>query len=83
MKRSVAVMSFLLWTGIILSAYYVVQKPGLLNAISGLADTLWTMIAAALLLFNAYGIGTRILVWLGLKSLDEMDRLLLGFGIGL
>jgi len=76
-------MSFLLWTGIIISAYYVVQKPGLWNAFTGLADTLWTLIIAALLLFNAYGLGTRILQWVGLNSIDAVDRLLLGCGIGL
>ena len=83
MKRFIVVLLFLLWVGIILSAYYVVQKPGLLFAIMGLADTLWTLIVAALLLFNAYGIGTRILSGSGLKSIDEVDRLLLGSGIGL
>ncbi len=83
MKRSLTVVLFLLWVGGILSAYYVVQKPGLLNAFTGLADTLWTLIVVALLLFNAYGIGTTILSWLGLKSIDEIDRLLLGCGIGL
>jgi 4-amino-4-deoxy-L-arabinose transferase-like glycosyltransferase len=72
-----------LWTGILVSTYYVVQKPGLLNAFTGLADTLWTLMIAALLLFSAYGIGTRLLSWLGLKSIDEVDRLLLGCGIGL
>jgi dolichyl-phosphate-mannose-protein mannosyltransferase len=76
-------MSFLLWTGIIISAYYVVQKPGPLHAFMGLADTLWTLIVAALLLFNAYGLGTRILQWIGLKSIDAVDHLLLGCGIGL
>ena len=83
MKRSIAVVLFLLWVGSILSAYYVVQKPGLLYAFTGLVDTLWTFIIAALLLFNAYGIGTRILSLLGLKSIDEIDRLLLGCDIGL
>ena len=83
MKRSIAALLFLLWAGILLSVYYVVQKPGLLNAFAGLTDTLWTLIVAALLLFNAYGIGTRIISWLGLKSVDEVDRLLLGCGIGL
>jgi hypothetical protein len=83
LKRSAAVVLFLLWVGVILSAYYVVQKPGLFYAFTGLADTLWTLIVAALLLFNAYGIGTRILAWLGLKSIEEIDRLLLGCGIGL
>ena len=83
MKRPIAVVLFLLWTGTLLSAYYVVQKPSLVNAFSGFTDTLWTLIIAALLLFNAYGMGTRILSWLGLTSIDEVDRLLLGGGIGL
>jgi hypothetical protein len=83
LKRSTAVLLFLLWTGILLSAYYVVQKPGIFSAFTGLADTLWTLIVAALLLFNAYGIGMRVLSWSGLKSIDEVDRLLLGCGIGL
>ena len=83
MKRSIAVVSFLLWTGIILSAYYVVQKPGLLNAFTGLANTLWTLIVAALLIFNAYASGSKILNWVGWKAFDEVDRLLLGVGIGL
>ncbi|HET9589026.1 MAG TPA: glycosyltransferase family 39 protein [Anaerolineales bacterium] len=83
MKRSIAVVIFLLWIGIIVSAYYVVQKPGLLNAFTGLIGTLWTFIVAGLLLFNAYGIGRRILSWLGLQSANGIERLLLGCGIGL
>ena len=83
MKRSTAALLFVLWMGIVLSAYFVVQKPGLLSAFRGLADTLWVFIVSAFLLFNAYGIGTRILFWLGLKSIDEIEHLLLGSGIGL
>lgn len=83
MKRSIAIVSFLLWTGIIISAYYVVQKPGLLNAFMGLVGTIWTLIVAAFLIFNAYGLGTRTLYRLGLKSIDAVERLLLGCGIGL
>ena len=75
-------MSFLLWTGIIIIAYYVVQEPNL-TALAGLADTLWTFFVAALLLFNSYGLGTRILNLLGLRSINAVDRLLLSCGIGL
>ncbi|HVF26312.1 MAG TPA: hypothetical protein VNA23_10510, partial [Anaerolineales bacterium] len=82
MKRFWVGAFFLLWTGIIIIAYYVVQKPNL-NALAGLADTLWTLLVATLLLFNAYGLGTRILSLLGLKSIDPVDRLLLSPGIGL
>ena len=69
--------------GILLSAFYIVQKPGLLNVFAGLASTLWTLFVATLLLFNAYSIGIRILYWSGLRSVDAIDRLLLGCGIGL
>jgi len=74
--------SFLLWTGIIVVAYYVVQEPNI-NALAGSVNTLWTLCVAALLLFNSYGLGTRILNLLGLKSVDAVDRLLLSCGIGL
>ena len=73
---------FLLWTGIIVVAYYVVQEPNI-NALAGSVNTLWTLCVAALLLFNSYGLGTRILNLLGLKSVDAVDRLLLSCGIGL
>ena len=83
MKRPIAVMLVLLWAGIILSTYYVVQKPGLWTAFPGLIHTLWTLVAAVLLLVSAYGLGRRALAWLGADSLDELDRLLLGIGVGL
>ena len=62
--------------------YYVVQKPNI-SALAGLAGTLWTLFVAAILLFNSYGLGTRILNLSGFRSIDAVDRLLLSFGIGL
>lgn len=83
MKRSIAAVSFLLWMGILISTYYVVQKPSLLNAFAGLAGTGWTFIVITVLIFNTYGFGTGILRWLGFSYLDAADRLLLGCGLGL
>ncbi|HSJ89089.1 MAG TPA: hypothetical protein VK909_17900 [Anaerolineales bacterium] len=82
MKRFLGLL-FLLWVGVILIVYYVVQKPGLLSAAAGLADTIWTLLVAAFLLFNAYGIGTRILDLIKFEGQDSTDSLLLSFGIGL
>ena len=82
MKRFWVGAFFLLWTSVIIITFYIVQKPNI-NALAGLADTLWTLLVAALLLFNAYGLGTQILNWFGLKSIDAVDRLLLSVGIGL
>ena len=83
MKRSLGVMSFLVWTGILLSAYYVYQKPGMLYAFAGLAATLWTLTVAALLLFNAYSLGRRVIFRLGLPSMNPVDRLFLSLGVGM
>lgn len=82
MKRSITIISLLLWTGLIIAAYYVIQKPGLFLTFSGLVDTSWTLTVSTILLFNAYGIGIRILDRGGLKSINAIDRVLLGCGIG-
>jgi hypothetical protein len=82
LKRYIGVL-FLLWAGVIIVSYYVVQKPGLLNAFAGLADTVWTLLVAALLLFNSYGLGKRILRLFKYESQDAVDHLLLSLGMGL
>ena len=74
---------FLFWAGAIIILYYVVQKPGLLNIFAGLLDTLWTILVAGLLLFNAYGLGSRVLQLTRVRVLDAIDTLLLSSGIGL
>jgi hypothetical protein len=74
---------FLAWTGVLVVAYYVVQKPALLDAFTGLMDTIHTLLVAAILLFNAFGIGKRILYWIKYASEDSVDHLLLSGGIGL
>lgn len=82
MKRYTGAL-FLLWAGVTIVSYYVVQKPGLLNAFAGLADTVWTLLVAALLLFNSYGFGKRTLRLFKYESPDAVDHLLLSFGMGL
>jgi hypothetical protein len=72
-----------LWTGVIIVAFYVVQKPGLLTAFGGLMDTFWTLLVSVLLLFNSYGLGKRVLKIVGFQIQDSIDHLLLSLGIGL
>jgi len=81
-KRSIPGITFLLWSGFILVMFYIVQKPNIV-ALVGLADTLWTLLVAALLLFNAYGIGIQVLKRAGWDSNDLSIHLLLSAGIGL
>lgn len=82
MNRSFAGILLLLWMTAAIGAYYVVQKPDLIQSFNGILGTLWTFIVAALLLFNAYAFGKLLLGWSGLQP-DETERLLLGTGIGL
>lgn len=82
MKRTIGAL-FLLWSGVIIVAYYVVQKPGLLAAFTGLVDTLWTLLVAVILLFNSYGLGRRILALLKFERRDGVDHILLSLGLGL
>jgi hypothetical protein len=74
---------FLFWTGVLIVTYYVVQKPNLLSALAGWGDTLWMLLVAVILLFNAYAIGKRVLHLLRFEGQDSIDHLLFSFGIGL
>jgi len=81
-KRLLTGIAILLWLGFLITAFYVVQKPNI-PALAGLADTIWTLLVAALLLFNSYGIGIQILKWTGWDSNDRSLHFLLSSGIGL
>jgi len=82
LKRVIGAL-FLLWTCVLIAAYYIVQKPGLLNVLSGLVDTVWTLLVAAILLFNAYGLGRRALNGLRFDHRETVDHLLIAEGTGL
>lgn len=82
MKRYVGVL-FLLWTGILIIVYYVVQKPGLLNLLAGLLDSARTLLVAAVLLFNSIGLGRRALRIFRFDRQDPLDKLFLAWGTGL
>jgi hypothetical protein len=81
-KKSLAGILFVFWTTIVIIVFYIVQRPNI-SALVGLADTVWTLLVAAVLLFNAYGTGTFCLDWAGWDPQDTSTRFLLGTGIGL
>jgi len=81
-KRFLLGIAILLWSGFIVTVFYITQKPNI-SALMGLADTIWTLLVAALLLFNAYGMGKRVLSALGMRPIDGIERFLLGVGCGL
>ncbi|MDX1377590.1 MAG: hypothetical protein R3307_01980, partial [Anaerolineales bacterium] len=82
MKKTPASLIFLLWAGTIITIFYVVQKPDLFF-LSGLGNTVWTLFVTFLLLFNAYGIGIRVLKSINLQHLNAINDLILSLGIGL
>lgn len=82
MKKTLPSLLFLLWASVLIITYYVVQKPNLFF-LTGLADTAQTLLVAVLLLFNAYGMGRRVLRLMGFDSSEAIDHFLFSIGIGL
>ena len=74
---------FFLWMGFVLAAFYVVQKPALLQVAQGLISTVWTLSITLLLVFEAAGIGHWMLGKLRLAAITEAEQLILGTGLGL
>jgi hypothetical protein len=60
LKKPPASLIFLLWTGIIITIFYVVQKPDL-SFPPRLAEIIQILLVAASILLNAYGIERRVL----------------------
>jgi hypothetical protein len=74
---------FFLWTGFVLAAFYVVQKPTFLQVAPGLGSTAWTLFVTFILVLDAAGIGHWGLGILRLPALSDAERLLFGAGLGL
>ncbi|HJQ15224.1 MAG TPA: glycosyltransferase family 39 protein, partial [Anaerolineales bacterium] len=72
----------LIWSGFVVAAYYVVQKPLALQIIDQLSLTVWTLVVTSILLLNALALGT----WTIRQVVGEGNRittLLLAGGLGL
>ena len=82
MKRIIPGLTFILWLGFILSAFYVVQKPFLLVVFTGLADTFWATGMWLLLFFCGFGIGEFLISKVLIISPDPIERVILGGGVG-
>lgn len=72
-----------LWVMFILAAYYVVQKPLGVAPLQGLAQTLWTILLAAILIVLSVGLGLTVINLLKPASIDPVEQLLLSLGLGL
>jgi hypothetical protein len=77
------ILFVLIWSGFVISAYYVVQKPLALQVIDHLLFTVWTLVVTSMLLVNALALGTFTIKLLVRDRADDVSMLLLAGGLGL
>jgi 4-amino-4-deoxy-L-arabinose transferase-like glycosyltransferase len=71
---------FFFWSGLILSAFFIAQKPVAIQALAGIGSFVWTLLMVILVILNAAALGHQIL---GRLVNDQLERFLLGTGLGL
>jgi hypothetical protein len=81
-KHPVLILSLLTWTGFVLAAFYIVQKPTIIQVASGLLSILWTILLTILFLVDAACIGEWILYKFK-PSTDKSVHLILSTGLGM
>jgi len=80
-KKLFGALAFFIWSAIVLSAFYITQRPLFFQVIRGIGATLWAIALTVILLIDAAGLGQWILKQMRLQ-LTEWERLLLGTGLG-
>lgn len=81
-KKIMYTAAFLIWSAIVLSAFYITQRPLFFQVIHGILATLWTVILTAILLANSAGLGVFLFKQMRLP-LNAHEQLILGTGLGL
>lgn len=82
-KKIIGSVFFLVWSLIVLSAFYITQRPLFIQVIGGTLSTLWAIGLLLWILINSYGIGAFILQKIRLQStLHESLILQIGLGLG-
>lgn len=75
-------MTTILWSGFVVAAYFVVQKPLAMQVIDHLLSLAWTLLVSAMLLSNAFALGI-LTIRRCTVSLEGAPMLALTGGIGL
>jgi hypothetical protein len=81
-KKTLAAVLFLIWSTVVLSAFYITQRPLFLQVIHGILATIWTITLTGILLTNAMGIGYFIFKYSRVDA-NPHEKLVLGMGLGL
>jgi hypothetical protein len=82
-KKVLLAITAILWSGFVVAAYFVVQKPFALQVIDHLWSLAWTFIVSAVLLCNALALGTITIKWFLVEATEDPSWLALAGGIGL
>lgn len=80
-KKILAAALFLIWSAVILSAFYITQRPLFLQVVHGILATIWAITLMGILLTNAVGIGYFIFKYSRVDA-NPHERLVLGTGLG-
>jgi hypothetical protein len=81
-KKWIAVAALILWSAIVLSAFYITQRPLAFQVLGGAAATLWSITLTIILLLSSTSLGYFILLRIH-PQLQPHEKSILGTGMGL
>lgn len=81
-KKILYTAAFLIWSAIVLSTFYITQRPVFFQVIGGILATAWAITLTLLLLINSAGIGNFFFERISPK-ISVHEKLILGTGFGL
>ena len=82
LKKVLFAVLLLGWSAIILSAFYITQRPVFLQVYVGILSTLWTISLAIILFVDSAGVGCFLFKQIRI-DVNEHEQLILGAGLGL
>jgi hypothetical protein len=81
-RKLFGAMAFVIWSAIVLSAFYITQRPLFFQVASGIGSTLWAIALTIILLANSAGLGYFTVRRMRLE-ISGHERFILGTGLGL
>lgn len=81
-RRIIVLSAFVVWSAVVLSAFYISQRPLALQVVGGASATIWSLALTLWIAFDAAGLGYFIFKRLQLQA-GAQERLVMGTGLGL
>ena len=82
-RKLLVALAIIAWSGFVVAAYFVVQKPLVLQLADSLMDLAWTFLVISLLVWNALALGLFTVRRLVSDATQDAALLALACGIGL